>query len=90
LVSPENKFKKYELANAFQTKCQDLYDKNYKELGLYLIRFNGERGIARCKHLEKENVINLINSIEKINSKNIKIKTIATSGTIKALIRKHF
>ena len=73
-----------------QNKCQDIFDKNYKELGIYLVRFDGEKGIVRCKHLEKENVINIINSIDKINSSDAILKTIATSGTIKALIRKHF
>jgi RNase P/RNase MRP subunit POP5 len=70
-------------------KCKEHFEKNPFEINLKMIKFKDNYGIIRCKHTEKENVINLLRSIENINDKSIKIETIATSGTIKALIRKH-
>lgn len=58
-------------------------------MGIYLIRFDGHRGVVKCNHIEKENTIKLLKSIKKISSYNISIETLGTSGTIKALIRKH-
>ena len=58
-------------------------------MGLYVVRFNGEKGIVKCNHVEKENTIKLLNSIEKISSYKVNIKTVGTSGTIKSLLRKH-
>ncbi len=53
------------------------------------MRFDEDKGILRCKHTEKENAIRLLKSIKKINSQQIQIQTIGTSGTIKSLIKKH-
>ena len=72
-----------------RTQCNTLFNKNYNEMGLYVVRFNGEKGIVKCNHLEKENTIKLLNSIEKISSHNVNIRTVGTSGTIKSLLRKH-
>lgn len=58
-------------------------------MGLYVVRFNGDKGIVKCNHVEKENTIKLLNSIEKISSCKVSIKTVGTSGTIKSLLRKH-
>ena len=66
-----------------------LFSINYKEMGIYLIRFDGRKGIVKCNHIDKDNTINLLTSIDNINSHKIKIKTLGTSGTIKSLIRKH-
>ena len=85
----DNSFDKNEIINEIRTQCTTLFNKNYRELGLYLVRFNGEQGILRCKHTEKENAIKLLNSIKKVSSKNVEIETLGTSGTIKTLIRKH-
>ena len=58
-------------------------------MGFYLIRFDGQKGILKCNHLEKENAIKLLKTIKEIKSKKVEIETIGTSGTIKALINKH-
>ena len=58
-------------------------------MGIRLIRFDGMKGIVKCNHTEKENTITLLQSIEKISSKEVQVETFGTSGTIKALIRKH-
>jgi len=54
-----------------------------------LTRFDGEKGIVRCNHIEKENTIKLLKSINKIYSNEVEIKTLGTSGTIKSLMKKH-
>ena len=58
-------------------------------MGLYLIRFNKDMGIVKCKHTQKDNTIKLITSIKSISSNKIDIETLGTSGTIKTLIKKH-
>jgi len=58
-------------------------------MGIYLTKFDGEKGIVRCNHIEKENTIKLLRSINKIYSNEVEIKTLGTSGTIKALMKKH-
>ena len=58
-------------------------------MGISLIRFDGEKGIVRCNHIQKEVTIKLLKSIKNISLKEVKIETLGTSGTIKALTRKH-
>ena len=70
-------------------QCNHLFKKDCKEIGVYLIRFDGEKGIVKCNHTEKENTIELLKSIKKISSYKVDIETLGTSGTIKTLIRKH-
>lgn len=72
-----------------KTQCDTLFNKNCKDMGIFLIRFDGEKGIIRCKHTEKDNTINLLTSIKQISSNSVSVKTLGTSGTIKTLIRKH-
>jgi RNase P/RNase MRP subunit POP5 len=72
-----------------RNQCRTLFEKDCKEMGIYLTRFDGKMGIIKCNHIEKDNTINLLTSIEKISTNSVKIETVGTSGTIKALIRKH-
>jgi RNase P/RNase MRP subunit POP5 len=58
-------------------------------MGIYLIRFDGVKGIVKCNHVEKENTIRLLRSINKISSRKVEVKTVGASGTIKALVKKH-
>ena len=58
-------------------------------MGINLIRFEGQKGIVRCNHIEKENTIKLLKSIKNISSHKVEIETLGTSGTIKTLMRKH-
>lgn len=70
-------------------QCQNLFNKDYKEMGLFLTRFDGEKGIIKCNHVEKEKTIMLLKSIHKVSSKTVEIETVGTSGTIKSLLKKH-
>ena len=58
-------------------------------MGLYLIRLNDDKGIVKCNHIEKENTIELLKSITNVSSQKVNIKTLGTSGTIKALTKKY-
>ena len=75
--------------NELKSQCITLFNKNCREMGIRLIRFQENKGIVKCNHNEKDNTINLLRSIKKISSCKISINTIGTSGTIKALIGKH-
>lgn len=77
------------MINVIRNKCRSIFNKECKELGIYLTRFDGEKGIVKCKHTEKEHTIDLLNSIDKISSNKVEIQTLGTSGTIKALEKKH-
>ena len=70
-------------------QCNHLFNKDCKDIGVSLIRFDGEKGIVKCNHTEKKNTINLLKSIKKISSNKVDVETLGTSGTIKALTRKH-
>lgn len=77
------------MINVIRTQSAILFKRPWKEMGIYLVRFNGKTGIVRCNHKEKENVIEVLKSINSINSQKVKIVTVGTSGTIKALKKKH-
>jgi len=80
---------RFNLLNEIKLQCKKIFNKDYESMGIRLINFNGEKGIVKCIHTEKENTIKLLNSIKKISSNEIEIKTIRTSGTIKTLIKKN-
>ena len=80
---------KSEMLREIQRQCKYIFNKDCKEMGIRLIRFDGTAGILKCNHLEKENAIMLLQSIKKIQSKKVEIETIATSGTIRSLVKKH-
>ncbi|MBS3778238.1 MAG: hypothetical protein KGY50_02970 [Candidatus Thermoplasmatota archaeon] len=80
---------RHEMIAALRSYCSSLYDCSLKDKKIYLTRFNGKKGIVRCKHTEKQSTIKLLQSIKKINHISVDITTIATSGTIKTLIKKH-
>jgi len=78
-----------EVITTLRNQCKSRFEVDCKELGIYLTRFNGEQGIVRCKHTEKDRTIELLKSINTIASQKVGIETLGTSGTIKALIKKH-
>lgn len=87
--SSYNKFKKKELKKELNLNCKKNFNKECQEMGINLIKFDGEKGILRCSHTQKDNAIDLINSIKKVNNKEVKFNTVATSGTIKSLVKKY-
>ena len=79
---------KVELIQALRQQTQDLFSKTVKELGLWVIHFDGTTGIIQCSHKEKEHTIQLLYSMKKIGSKSVSFTTYATSGTIRGLTEK--
>lgn len=77
------------MINELKSNCEIFFKKNFKDLGLRLIRFDNLNGIVKCNHVEKDNTIKLLKSINNISNKEIQIETLGTSGTIKSLIKKH-
>jgi RNase P/RNase MRP subunit POP5 len=74
-----------ELIQALRKQASDLFSKDAKELGLWMIRFDGARGILKCNYQEKERAIQLLLKLKNIGSNHIKITTHACSGTIRGL-----
>ena len=88
-LSKDVHVEKTEVIHEIRKQCRNLFKKDCNNMGIYLIRFNGEQGIVKCNHVEKENTIKLLKSIKQISSKKVEIETLGTSGTIKSLIKKH-
>ena len=72
-----------------QRHCENIFTAPCNTYGIFLTRFKDTKGIVRCFHIEKTRTIQLLSSISMIKNKSIQIKTLGTSGTMKALIRKH-
>ena len=89
IKSFDNLLNRSEVIKEIQRQCRDIFNKNCKEMDIRLIKFNGSYGIIQCNYKEKENTIMLLKSIKRISTNKVKIKTIATSGTIRSLINKH-
>jgi len=77
------------MIDEFRKQSKIFLKKDYRDIGLRLVKFDGVRGIVKCNHIEKENTIKLLRSIKKISSNKVYIETFGTSGTIKALIKKY-
>jgi len=73
-----------------KSTCQHLFHTHPKTYGFFLTRFKDNKGILRCHHTEKQKAITLLTSITTIQSYDVTIETIGTSGTIKTLIKKYF
>jgi len=50
-----------------------------------LIQYENKRGIVRCGHTDKEMVIRLLQEIDELDGKMVRVKCLLTSGTIKTL-----
>jgi RNase P/RNase MRP subunit POP5 len=74
-----------ELIQALRQQTTDLFSKAAKELGLWVVKFDGTTGIIKCNYQEKEHTIQLLQSLKKIGSKSVTFTTYATSGTIRGI-----
>ncbi|MFO7677704.1 MAG: Rpp14/Pop5 family protein [Thermoplasmatota archaeon] len=80
---------KNDFMQALQQNCQHIYHMNWRTMGIKLIHFNGKAGIIKYPYDKKEKIIYLLSSIHQIGRQQSKISTIATSGTIRSLLKKH-
>jgi RNase P/RNase MRP subunit POP5 len=77
-----------ELIQALRQQTHDLFSKSAKELGLWVVTFDGTTGIIKCNYKEKEHTIQLLQSLKKIGSKFVIFTTYTTSGTIRGITDK--
>jgi RNase P/RNase MRP subunit POP5 len=77
-----------ELIRALRQQTHDLFTKEAKELGLWVVQFDGTTGIVKCNYQEKEHTIQLLQTLKKIGSKTVTFTTYATSGTIRGITDK--
>ena len=82
-------FTRHEMIDEIKKHCRTKFHNSCKTYGFFLTRFQINKGILRCFHTEKDRAISLLTSIQKINKTSVNIETIASSGTIRSLIRKH-
>lgn len=88
-LDKKNVFKKFDLIDEIKNKCIEIYGSNPKSMGIFVIKFDGYKGIVKCNHIKKDETIKILNSINKLSDIKVKIITVGTSGTIKKLIIKH-
>ncbi len=77
------------MISSLRAECESLYHKPCSAYGIFLTRFQQNKGIVRCYHLEKIRTIQVLKSITSINRMEVEVETLGTSGTIKSLIKKH-
>lgn len=82
-------FQRNQVIKAIQKTCYEHYDQPCTTYDFFLTRYKDNIGILRCYHTEKDRAIELLTSINTIQQQSVTITTIATSGTIKTLIKKH-
>lgn len=82
-------FNRKQVIHTLQQECLHQFQTSCNTYDFFLTRFQKNTGILRCFHTEKNRAISFLQSIKKIDDISVDIETIATSGTIKALIKKH-
>jgi ribonuclease P/MRP protein subunit POP5 len=76
-----------DLISSFR-KAADKYD-DAERIRPWLIMFEKGKGIVRCSHTSKDEVINLLKSVKGVGGKKVKIRTLGTSGTVRGARRKY-
>ena len=74
-----------EFIQALRRLTVELFSKDFKELGLWVVQFDGTQGILKCRYTEKERAIHLLCSLKRIGMKPVTVTTLSTSGTISGL-----
>jgi len=77
-----------ELLQALRQQTFELFSKNLKDLGLWVVQFDGDKGILKCHYTEKEHLLKILQSIKTIGTTPVTIRTHSTSGTIHGLGKK--
>ncbi|MFQ5837208.1 MAG: Rpp14/Pop5 family protein [Thermoplasmata archaeon] len=55
----------------------------------WLVLFRRGQGIVRCSHIHKEEVIQLLQSIREAGGREVRIRTLGTSGTVRRAMKKY-
>ena len=56
---------------------------------MWLVEFEGTSGLARTTNLEKDAAIQALNGIDAMAGQRVRIRTVGTSGTIRAATKKY-
>ena len=81
----QNAFSESDFIHTLRQQAHEVCSKDAKELGLWLIRFNGTQGIIKCNYQEKEHVMQLLIQLKNVGATPVRITTHACSGTIRGL-----
>jgi len=82
-------FDRKQVIKSIQSTCLELFHTQCKTFDFFLTRFHHNIGILRGYHTEKKRAIQLLHSVTSIDNEPVMITSLATSGTIKTLIKKH-
>ncbi len=85
-IDAPRKVERWEFIKALERYASLMELDNRKEGRPWLTAFNDNRGILRCTHTDKDNAIQLLNSITEVGEGNelkVEVRTLKTSGTIK-------
>ncbi len=55
----------------------------------WLVSFERGLGIVKCSHTEKEAVIQLLLSVQRVGTREVRVRTLGTSGTIRGAREKY-
>jgi RNase P/RNase MRP subunit POP5 len=66
------------------------FKQKYISVKPWLTRYKNNKGLLRCVHTGKGEAIRILNSVKQIGNITVEIKTVGTSGTIKAAMKKYF
>jgi len=74
-----------EFIQALRRHTIELFSKDFKEFGLWVVQFDGTQGILKCRYTDKQRAIHLLCSLKRIGMKHVTVTTLSTSGTIHGL-----
>jgi RNase P/RNase MRP subunit POP5 len=55
----------------------------------WLVLFQQGQGVVKCSHLHKDDVIRVLQSIRRVGEREVRIRTLGTSGTVRKTVRKY-
>jgi RNase P/RNase MRP subunit POP5 len=55
----------------------------------WLVLWRGGKGVVRCAHVRKDDVIHVLRSIRRIGGREVRVETLGTSGTVRKAVRKY-
>ncbi len=85
-IDAPRKVERWEFIKALERQASTMELDNQKGGRPWLTAFNDNRGILRCSHTDKEQVIELLNAITGVGENGevkVTVRTVKTSGTIK-------
>ncbi|MBN2599486.1 MAG: hypothetical protein JXA75_03010 [Candidatus Thermoplasmatota archaeon] len=85
---PHSLLTKADFIQALRRHTFELFSRTAQDLGLWVVQFDGTKGILKCHYSEKDHVRHLLQSLQTIGAAPVHITTRSTSGTIRGLTKK--